>query len=581
MQQDSILSSYNALCAARAPWESWWNTLRHYVLPSRLHEEQSVPDASANALSDTTAVEACQKLAGGHMSYICPNNEMWFKWVSPTPQAADEAESWYARCSEIANRELALSNFYTELHECFLDRVALGTGSLFCGNTRDGRLLFRHIPCGQFVCAENDEGVIDTYMREFTFTPHQAASQYGLKALGPHAKELVANARSEHTACLRFLHVVRPREKRDPRRDTARHMPWQSLYYSLDDNCVVEESGYREMPYMVTRFLKWGESPYGLAPARLVYPDIRQSQFLNRILDMLGEVAAFPRILELANQVGEVDLRAGGRTLISPDSASLGFPREWATQGRYDVGMDRLRAKQESINRAFFIPMLELWEERKRQMTAAEVYARENERVMLFSPSFTLFTCDFRPLMERVFAQLFRMGKFPKPPASVVQVDGRGEPSIAEPHVVYQGRIAMVLRRIKSEGMERTLSRLQNMVGIDAQLADHVDLDAVLRLSARLDGVPEEVLRSEHRVKRMRKEREEQATAAAMAAAGKQPPAEEPSGDAGPPLAELLPGYAPAAAAAPQESAPPSPTPARKARREPRPRYQQADLPFV
>jgi hypothetical protein len=99
MQQDNILSSYNALCAARAPWESWWNTLRHYVLPSRLHEEQSVPDASANALSDTTAVEACQKLAGGHMSYICPNNEMWFKWVSPTPQAADEAESWYARCS--------------------------------------------------------------------------------------------------------------------------------------------------------------------------------------------------------------------------------------------------------------------------------------------------------------------------------------------------------------------------------------------------------------------------------------------------------------------------------------------------
>ena len=76
-----------------------------------------------------------------------------------------------------------------------------------------------------------------------------------------------------------------------------------SIYYSLEDHCVIEESGYREMPYMVTRFLKWGESPYGLAPARLVYSDIRQAQFLNRILDMLGEVAAFPRILELAAQL--------------------------------------------------------------------------------------------------------------------------------------------------------------------------------------------------------------------------------------------------------------------------------------
>lgn len=570
MQQDTILSSYQALCAARSPWEPWWNTLRRYVLPAGLHEEESVPDAAndSHALGDTTAVEACQKLAGGHMAYICPGNEMWFKWACPNPQAGDEADSWYALCSEIANRELALSNFYTELHECFLDRVGLGTGSLFCGNTRSGHLLFRHIPCGQFVCAENDEGVIDTYMREFTFTPHQAASLFGLKSLGPRARSLAENARSEHEGSLRFLHVVRPRTKRDPRRDSARHMPWQSIYYSLDDNCVIEEGGYREMPYMVTRFLKWGESPYGIAPARLVYPDIRQAQFLNRILDMLGEVAAFPRILELANQVGEVDLRAGGRTLISPDSASLGFPREWATQGRYDVGMDRLRTKQEAINRAFFVPMLELWGERKAQMTAAEVYARENERVMQFSPSFTLFTCDFRPLMERVFAQLCRLGKFPKPPASVLKADRRGELNVAEPHVVYQGRIAMVLRRVRAEGIERTLLRLQNMLPLEAQLADHVDLDKIFRLAARLDGVPEEVLHAEHRVKRMRKVREEAAEAAVAQAAGEPPAQSEPVGDAGPPLAELLPGAGTA----------PAP---RKKRRAARPKYEQADLPLA
>ena len=36
---NTLLSTYNSLKAARAPWESWWDTLRHYVLPSRLHEE--------------------------------------------------------------------------------------------------------------------------------------------------------------------------------------------------------------------------------------------------------------------------------------------------------------------------------------------------------------------------------------------------------------------------------------------------------------------------------------------------------------------------------------------------------------
>lgn len=513
MATDSLISGYHALLSARAPWESWWETLRHYVLPSRRHEEADAPDdASAqHRLRDTTAVEACQKLASGHMSYMTPSNELWFKWESPDPDAGDEVQSWYNRCSEIANSELGLSNFYTELHECFLDRVGLGTGCLYCGTTRSGRLLFRHIPCGQFVCAENDEGRTDTFMREFVFTPHQAASQFGEKALGPTARAMLSSGRSPHTGKLRFLHIVRPRERRNRRRDTAAHMPFESIYYSLDDNCPVEESGYREMPYMVTRFLKWGEGPYGLAPAQLVYPDIRQAQFLNRILDMLGEVAAFPRILELANQVGEVDLRAGGRTLINPESASLGFPREWATQGRYDVGMDRLRQKQDSINRAFFVPMLELWNERKMQMTASEVYARENERVMLFSPSFTLFACDFQPLMERVFAQLFRMGKFPQPPASALKTDRQGEATISEPHVVYQGRIATVMRRLQAEGIERTLARLQGLSSLAPDLADHIDIESTFRLAARLDGVPEQVLRPQSAVRRMRRRRESEA----------------------------------------------------------------------
>lgn len=511
---ESLLSAYNSLRAARVPWEGWWDSLRHYVLPSRLHGGESKRSefsaATSHPLGDTTAVEACQKLAGGHMSYITPSHELWFKWSSPNPDAGDEAESWYNRCSEIANRELSLSNFYTELHECFLDRVGLGTGSLFCGTTRSGHLLFRHIPCGQFVCAENDEGVIDTYMREFCFSPHQALCQFGAKALGKRGQALLQKGSDAHTARLRFLHVVRPREKRNRRRANAKNMAYESLYLSLDDNFVVEESGYHEMPYMVTRFLKWGSGPYGLAPARLVYPDIQQAQFLNRILDMLGEVAAFPRILELANQVGEVDLRAGGRTLINPESASLGFPREWATQGRYDIGMDRLKQKQDAINRAFFIPMLQLWEERKQQMTAAEIYARENERVMLFSPSFTLFACDFRLLMERIFALLFRLGRFPKPPASALSVDRQGEEVVKEPHVVYQGRIASIMRRISAESIERTLSRLQGMVQVAPDLADHIDLDATFRTAARLDSFPEKLLRPDYAVKRLRRRREEE-----------------------------------------------------------------------
>lgn len=96
--------------------------------------------------------------------------------------------------------------------------------------------------------------------------------------------------------------------------------------------------------------------------------------------------------------------------------------------------------------------------------------------------------------------------------------------------------------------MERTLQRLQTMLPLQPNLADHLDLDAVFRLSARLDGVPEQVLRPRHRVQSLRRE-QEQALAEAEAAttgAAAPPPALAP--DAGPAPA-LLPQPSPQAPA--------------------------------
>ena len=244
-------SVYKSLAAQRAPWETWWDRLRDYVLPRRLNREGEVSLPTRDAMdrmTDTTAVEACQKLASGHMSYITPSHDVWFKWSAPDDRGGDEAEAWYNQCSEIALKELSVSNFYTEIHECFLDRVALGTGSLFTGTSSDGRLLFTNIPCGQFACAENAEGRVDTYVREFTYTAHQARSMFGMKALGPRAREVLERGGNPYAMSLRFLHVVRPRTRRSRRREQAAHMPFESVYLSLDDQVIVEEGDIWSFP---------------------------------------------------------------------------------------------------------------------------------------------------------------------------------------------------------------------------------------------------------------------------------------------------------------------------------------------
>ncbi len=117
---------------------------------------------------------------------------------------------------------------------------------------------------------------------------------FGMKALGARAREVLERGGNPYATSLRFLHVVRPRTRRSRRREQAAHMPFESVYLSLDDQVIVEEGGIYGVSYLVPRFLKWGSGPYGLAPGRLVFPAIQQVQFLNRILDTLGGGGRLP-----------------------------------------------------------------------------------------------------------------------------------------------------------------------------------------------------------------------------------------------------------------------------------------------
>ena len=185
--------------------------------------------------------------------------------------------------------------------------------------------------------------------------------------------------------------------------------------------------------------------------------------------------------------------------------------------------MDRLAQKQDAIRRAYYLPMLELWSGHRGSMTATEVMARENERVLMFSPSFTLFVSDLYSTMTRIFSLLFRMGKFPRPPRAVLREGRDGSIAVGEPRVVYQSKIALVLRRLQSEGMARSLQRLNMMMQAAPDLADHVDWDHCFRLSTRVDGAPESMLRPWADVQAMRKERADRQQGAAQAPAEEDP----------------------------------------------------------
>jgi hypothetical protein len=53
------------------------------------------------------------------------------------------------------------------------------------------------------------------------------------------------------------------------------------------------------------------------------------------------ETAAFPRLLVPAGMKDEIDFAAMGITMFEANAGEAQMPKEWLTQGRYDIGKDR------------------------------------------------------------------------------------------------------------------------------------------------------------------------------------------------------------------------------------------------
>ena len=270
--------------------------------------------------------------------------------------------------------ELARCNFYTETHELYLDRGCFGTGVLYCEEGRRNLLHFRKFDLGTFSIAEDDEGYVDTLSREFTLTTRQAVQQFGYESVSEVIqKSFDSEDPNELEREFVFIHQVFPRasDQIEFGKKDQQNLPIASVYVEKDKKLVVRNAGFAEQPFFATRYLRWyNEHAYGWSPAWMALSEARQLNFLQKQLDALAELAAFPRFLVPDTHEGSVDYRASGVTYFDPANPAAA-PREWATTGRYDYGKDRANEKQKAINDAFHVDLFKLFANLERpQMTA-------------------------------------------------------------------------------------------------------------------------------------------------------------------------------------------------------------------
>lgn len=226
-------------------------------------------------------------------------------------------------------------------------------------------------------------------------------------------------------------------------------------------------------------------------------------------MDALAEKMAFPPILAPDELEGEIDANAMGVTYFSKDLVNGGaLPKEWQTQGRYDIGLQRIQERQKAINDAFHVDLFQMFAQLTKQMTAREVAERSQEKLIQFSPTFSRLTSElFNPLLERVFGILLRAGRLGEVPTSMVQRLSDTTGFVPVPNLRYSSRIALALRALPSLGYQRTLERLSAVAPIIPSVLDNFDFDKAERDTAMTDGVPVDFLIPKEQVEEVRKQR--------------------------------------------------------------------------
>ena len=506
MTGDYVISRRDALRQYRTPHEQLWDEIAELSMPRKITDSShgSFPSLINSAeLHDSTLRISCLQLANGFCSLVTPREEVWHNLTPPKGlEDNDAAIKFYRECSEEITYRLDQSNFYTSIQETYLERAAFGTACDFSEWDEDyDQLNFRNLNVGSYYIGNDHRGRCNEVVYETSYTAAAAATEFGLENLSEKLQKEVKDPKKND------LHVFIIMVEKTKPWDEDQDFPFYMCCIEEDSKKVVGKQGYYEMPAHVTRYLKWGTSPYGFAPTWIALPEAHKLSLLQKQMDVLAEKAANPPILAPASLEGEIGVGALDITYVN-DIDPNRSPREWATSGRYDIGQDRIAEKKKTIQEIMHGDLFRLFAQIDRTMTATEATLREAEKVMQFSPTFSALTSEYLdPKLLRIFGILWREGKMPQPPEELAMLVGEG--AVPLPMVSYNNRISLAIKAKQNYSYAEYMSIQMPMAEMNPAILDNMNSDKNFRDGWRNAGLQEDGLASELEVEETRQARAE------------------------------------------------------------------------
>jgi len=498
---EQILKRLERLESGKQTWEIHWQEILDYVMPRKAEVTVQYAKGSKRTekLYDSSAIHANTLLAASLQGTLTSASLPWFhlRVRDESLNQSREVQVWLEDCRNRMYKAFNSSNFNTEVHEFYLDICSIGTSCIETEEAENG-FNFRTLHISEYFISENHQGKVDTLYRKFEYTARQAKQKWG-DAVGPKVQEAFENNPDKKFT---FIHCVMPSEEYKSKKQSK--LPFISIHIGKEDKNVVQEGGYNEMPYLVTRWSKASGEEYGRSPAYNALPDIKT---LNKAVELglkaWAKAIDPPLLVEDDGVIGRVKTTPAGITVVRRDGAI----KPLNTGARFDVSDMKETELRGAIKQAFYSDQLEL--QSGPQMTATEVQVRYELMQRLLGPTLGRFQTEFlNPLIERCFAIMQRNEMFAPAPGTLDGIDI---------DIEYVGPLARSQRMEEATAVERLYEMAANLAQIAPEVMDNIDHDAAIRSRAELLGVPKNIMRDPAVIEEKRKaEMQQQQEAMAM-----------------------------------------------------------------
>ena len=179
-------------------WAQRGQDIVDYLLPSRTDViSRRQPGAQkTEKIFDTTPTDACNKCSAGFMGYHTSQASPWFGLTTLDRELLEFPEvKWYLQeVVRIILKVFDQANFYSQMHEFYIDLSGFGTACMWTGLDPVNYLYYKAIPFGQYRIAENHKGLVDVLYRLYPETARNLEAEFGNEAL----PDQVQNALKDH-----------------------------------------------------------------------------------------------------------------------------------------------------------------------------------------------------------------------------------------------------------------------------------------------------------------------------------------------------------------------------------------------